>query len=540
MRALAVAAPGHMRMLDELPLLAQLADDPSETVRQNVVEALGNYCPAGADHNCVRLRQGRALRLRTRWTQRWFWWQRGRVPTPFADPNNLAVLTLQVALADDSAAVRTQAARSLGRIGVPAAAVAPDLIALLKDANDNVRCEAAESLGKVRGNEAATVHAFDRPLLLDAAPSVKAAAAQALEAPGEKGAAGSGGSSRGLVPLCKIRTNPKGAWLAAEAIARVGSLNGAATHSLVQGLSSPDNVVRAQTAQALGTIGVSAQETAPALVEALADRNDRVRAKAVQALGKIGEGAAVVAVPSLVRALRDQDNWVSALAAEALGQMGDSGCEAVPALVRALRHINPQVRGNAAESLGKMGAAAEKARTTLESACGDEDGGVRAHAIRALGLLGPTKASWQLVLTGLQDADPHVRTAAVETMGHWSEADEAALNSLMPLLDDESDQVKIQVALVLPKLAGATPAVIEGLCRRLLEGDSVLVQCSAAQALSKLGPAAVAAGGSLLSAPAQETSGGRDRARTSHACHRNDPATRIGHRVRIRAQGRRR
>jgi HEAT repeat protein len=56
------------------------------------------------------------------------------------------------------------------------------------------------------------------------------------------------------------------------------------------------------------------------------------------------------------------------------------------------------------------------------------------------------------------------------------------------------------VTLVLPKLAGAIPAVIDGLCRRLLEDDSVLVQRSAAQALSKLGPAAAAAGGPLLRA----------------------------------------
>jgi HEAT repeat protein len=49
-------------------------------------------------------------------------------------------------------------------------------------------------------------------------------------------------------------------------------------------------------------------------------------------------------------------------------------------------------------------------------------------------------------------------------------------------------------------LAGATPAVIDGLCRRLLEDDSVLVQFHAAQALSKLGPAAAAAGGPLLRA----------------------------------------
>ena len=137
--------------------------------------------------------------------------------------------------------------------------------------------------------------------------------------------------------------------------------------------------MRAQTAEALGTIGAAAEEAAPALVEAMADGNDRVRAKAVEALGKIGEAAAEVAVPSLVRALRDQDNWVSALAAEALGQMGESADEAIPALVRSLRHLNPQVRGNAAEALGKMGAAAAGARPALETAAGMRTAGSAAR-----------------------------------------------------------------------------------------------------------------------------------------------------------------
>ena len=39
-------------------------------------------------------------------------------------------------------------------------------------------------------------------------------------------------------------------------------------------------MIRAQTAEALGTIGESAAEAAPALVQALKDTNDRVRAKA--------------------------------------------------------------------------------------------------------------------------------------------------------------------------------------------------------------------------------------------------------------------
>jgi HEAT repeat protein len=85
-------------------------------------------------------------------------------------------------------------------------------------------------------------------------------------------------------------------------------------------------------------------------------------------------------------------------------------------------------------------------------------------------------------------------------MGRWNEASEASLSVLASLLEDANDQVKVEAMRALPKLAGATPAVIEGLCRRLLEDDSEQVQAHAALALGKLGPAAEAAGGPLLHA----------------------------------------
>ncbi len=233
----------------------------------------------------------------------------------------------------------------------------------------------------------------------------------------------------------------------------------------------------------------------------MADGNDRVRAKVVEALGRIGESAAEAAVPGLMRALRDPDNGVCALAAEALGQMGVSADGAIPSLVRSLKHISPEVRRTAAEALGKMGETAAGARPALETAARDEDGGVRSQAIRALGAIGgSTSASALVVLAWLQDPDPLVRAAAVAFLGQSSEPSEATLGALMILLDDANNQVKVEVTKVLPNLAGATPAVIDGLCRRLIEDDSEWVQVSAAMALGKLGAAAVAAGRPLLHA----------------------------------------
>ncbi len=492
-RAIVAVALGHLRALESVPLLTPLVRDPGEVVRQSAVEALGMLaCPGpGSAHTRPGLGRGRRRRTIT-WSD--VWRRRGAVIPP-RDPIELAVSALDFALADDSAAVRTQAVRALGRIGSPAAALAPRLIEMLKEPDETVRCQAAQALGQVGGNEEATVAALIG-LLDDASAPVKESAAQALGAM----EAAATTAIPALVPLLQDREESvRGA--AAAAIARVGPLDRAATDALVEGLASTDNIVRAHTAEALGTIGAAAEDAAPALVAAMSDDNDRVRSRAVEALGKIGESAAAAAVPGLMRALRDQDNGICALAAEALGQMGESADGAIPALVRSLKHISPEVRRSAAEALGKMGGAAAGARSSLEKAASDEDGGVRSQAIRALGAIGgPTPASTERILAWLQDPDPMVRAAAVESMGQSSEPSEATLSALMLLLDDANDRVKVEVMKVLPGLAGATPAVIDGLCRRLLEDDSDWVQVYAAMALGRLGPPAAPAGGPLLHA----------------------------------------
>jgi HEAT repeat protein len=492
-RSIVAAALGQLNAVEMVPELAAMVKDPSDVVRQSVVEALGLLASTrpGSERTVGRPGpSGRGERL----------WQLLRLKrrvalSPPRNPVELAVATLESALDDDSAAVRTQAAMALGRVGHAAASVAPRLIGLLKEADETVRCEAAKALGDLGGEEQATVAALIE-LLQDASPVVKESAARALGELEKRAAP----AVSALVLLLQdgeesVRT------AAAEAIARVGPLDQDATETLVEGLESSDNIVRAQTAEALGTIGATAEEAAPALVEALGDQNDRVRAKAVEALGKIGETVAEAAVPGLVKALRDRDNWVSAMAAEALGEMGDSADAAIPALVRSLRHENAEVRRNAAEAIGKMGVTAVGARPALEQAAHDDNGGVRARAIRALGQMGmPTPTSTEVVLAGLLDPDPLVRVAAVESLGQSYEPSESSLDSLILLLGDENDQVKVEVTKVLPKLAGATPKVIDGLCQRLLEDDSDWVQVYAALALGKLGPAAANAGGPLLRA----------------------------------------
>ncbi len=504
-RAVVAVALGHLRAVESVSLLAALVRDPSEVVRRGAAEAMGYLASLGRVSSRARTGLGRGGRVRA---ITWYsaWRRRGAV-NPHRDPIELAVSALETVLSDDSAAVRIQAVEALGRIGLPAAAMARRLIGMLKEPDETVRCQAAWALGQVGGNAEATVAALVE-LLDDASAPVKESAARAL---GAMAAAAAPAIPAIVALLLDGQESVRAA--AADAIARVGPLERVATDALVEGLASPDNIVRAHTAEALGTIGAAAEDAAPALVLAMSDANDRVRSRAVEALGKIGESAAAAAVPGLMRALRDLDNGICALAAEALGQMGESADRAIPALVRSLRHISPEVRRSAAEALGKMGAAAAAARSALEAAASDEDGGVRSQAIRALGALGdPTPTSTERILAWFQDPDPMVRAAAVESSGRSSEPGEAMAGALMLLLDDPNDRVKVEVTKVLPGLTGATPAVIDGLCRRLLEDDSDWVQDCAAMALGKLGPPASPAGGALLHAARNGVVGVREQA----------------------------
>jgi HEAT repeat protein len=494
-RVIATSTLGRLHALDSAHLLVTLVRDSSAIVRQSAIEALGHLGrqPSGATRTtgAAPMRSGtsgRGLGRRMRWRR-----NVALTASKPVDPVELAVTTLESALEDGSTMVRTQAVAALGEMGPPATAVAPKLIAMSKEGDEGLRCQVARALGEIRGDVEATVAALVE-LLDDASPEVKATAARALGTLKKPAAS----ALQALASLSQDREESVRK-AAAEAVAEIGTLDQAAMEILVEGLASQDNVVRAQTAQALGTIGAAAEEAAPALVAAIEDENDRVRAEAVEALGKIGESAAAAAVPGLTRALEDEDNTVSARAAEALGQMGDSAGEAVPALVDSLSHLNPQVRCNAATALGNLGSAVVSVRRALELAARDEDSGVRGEAILALGKFGgPTQSAMRLVLSGLDDADPRVRTAAVTCAGRWGEASDAVLSRLESLLDDSNDQVKFEVTRVLPKLAGATPQVVAGLCRQLAEDDSAAVQSYAALALGKLGSAAGEAGKQLL------------------------------------------
>ncbi len=159
---------------------------------------------------------------------------------------------------------------------------------MLRDENETVRCQAAESLGKVEGSPEKVVAALVG-LLQDVSQAVRAAAARTL------------GSLKGkaeeavpaLVPLLQDREESV-RQAAAEAVGRIGTLNGDATPKLVEGLGSAARQCGAapKTAEAAGVHRRNGRGShAGSRCRRLKDANDRVRRPRLVAealLGKIG------------------------------------------------------------------------------------------------------------------------------------------------------------------------------------------------------------------------------------------------------------
>lgn len=225
---------------------------------------------------------------------------------------------------------------ALAHVGEPA--VEP-LLGALRDANNNVRCGAAQTLGEIR-------------------------------------------NARAIKPLiCALRDQGV-RWDATEALGRIG---GPAVEPLLAVLQE-GGTVREDATRALGRIGEPAVEP---LLGKLQDGDGEVRRSVAEALGKIGDQRAV---EPLIAALQDEDRDVRWSTIEALGEIGDG--RAVHRLIAALQHEDTEIRWRAASALENLGDA--RAIKPLIAALYDEDEGVGRRAAIALGRIGDTSVLAEL------------------------------------------------------------------------------------------------------------------------------------------------
>ena len=111
-RAVAIAALGHLHAVKTVPLLVALYRDRSDLVRQNLVEALGSL---GTGSSQSETRHPKPARFRKSVIRMLGWLRvsafrsRSAHAVVAGSPVDLAVAALETALADSTAAVRTQA-----------------------------------------------------------------------------------------------------------------------------------------------------------------------------------------------------------------------------------------------------------------------------------------------------------------------------------------------------------------------------------------------------------------------------------------------
>uniref|UniRef100_UPI00301B8B14 HEAT repeat domain-containing protein n=1 Tax=Paludisphaera sp. TaxID=2017432 RepID=UPI00301B8B14 len=168
-REISAAVLGRLNAIEELGRLLARVDDPDDSVRQAVVEALGRL----GEHAATSARKRSPLpplRRRNRWFAR-----RRKAPgaiAPASTPIDAIVAALDAAMGDESDAVQMAAVAALGTVGHAASATAPKLVALSTAGDETFRREVARALGSVGGEVGPTLAALTA-LLEDPAADVR-------------------------------------------------------------------------------------------------------------------------------------------------------------------------------------------------------------------------------------------------------------------------------------------------------------------------------------------------------------------------------
>ncbi len=219
-----------------------------------------------------------------------------------------SVPALISALHDDDPQVRHAAVFALGEIGPEAGAAVSVLIPLLNTTNAALRSSAAYSLLRIGLPEL--------PALVDLArhgvDGAREAAAQVLlqyQA-----------SFRQAMPaLAKLAADESPA-VRQQALAMLGAIREAdamAVYLATRALKDPIEPVRLEAIAALGKLSAQTQVAAQPLIDCLHDESSAVREAAAAALGRMGAPASQ-AIPSLAALVEDRDPSVRAAANEAL------------------------------------------------------------------------------------------------------------------------------------------------------------------------------------------------------------------------------
>lgn len=208
---------------------------------------------------------------------------------------------------------------------------------------------------------------------------------------------GQNGASKHAVSELTDKLSDESESVGIDAAYQLGQAGAHAIPALMDALKDEDDAMRRNAGYGFNTIGQSA---VPVLVDATRDADERVQMRSVDALGDMGLSAQE-AVPALIEQLTDESEHVRSHAAEALGTTSQLSDSAVAPLVETLQDEKDLVRRNAALSLARIGSHASAAVPALSNALHDGNHFVRAFSLHALRRIN-TLESTEVILNYLE------------------------------------------------------------------------------------------------------------------------------------------
>ena len=208
---------------------------------------------------------------------------------------------------------------------------------------------------------------------------------------------GKNGASKNAVSELADELGDESELVGIDAAYQLGQVGEYAIPALMDALKGEDEAVCRNAGYGLNAIG---QAAVPALVDATRDADERIQMRGVDALGDMGLSAQE-AVPALIERLKDESEHVRSHAAEALGTTAQLSDSAVTPLVSTLQDEKDLVRRNTALSLARIGPHAPAAVPVLAHALHDENHFVRAFSLHALRRIN-TPESTEVMLNYLQ------------------------------------------------------------------------------------------------------------------------------------------
>ena len=414
------------------------------------------------------------------------------------DKGERSLLENQAQAASDEFA-RIHAIWGLGQLLRKDAKVDSVLIALLKDANSEIRTQAAKVLGDA--NHAAATDAL-LPLLGDKDPRAQLYAAQAL---------GRIGATSAIAPIVNMLAinNDEDVYLrqaGAIALARIGddvAVGRLATH--------PSEAVRIAAVVALK------QMTSPALAVFLNDTSEYVVTNAARA---ISDDTLVIEALPVLAAYLDKPVFTNepllrrAINANVYANSeGSATADNAKRLARfaVQKNIAGGIRAEAVHALASWGETSVYDRVTgayrgaikypeseaiaalsgsYKNLLEDSEANVREATVHTIADLNVRDVNGQLAAMVTKDAAPHVRIAALQTLEKFAVGNIGDL--VLSAIKDKNQNVRMAALALVPELALPAPQVVE-MHSLLLKTGTIGEQQAALLSLANVkGPEAIA------------------------------------------------